>query len=651
MRSPRELAFRLSQEAGNFGMWLRPPRAAAGQAAPLEGLAAPRETAAALCGTLYARRAVRTAAGILEHRFPLLGITVETGPELAWRRDPVSGIATAPRYFRFIPYLDAARAGDHKLIWELNRHQHWVLLAQAFLLDGRREFLDEIWREWESWTRENPFLCGINWTSALEVAFRALSWTWVYHLAGDQMEAGLRRRFLQSLYRHGRYLERNLSHYFSPNTHLLGEAVALHALGALFPAFPRARRWRETGARIVREQLDRQVRPDGSHFEQSSYYHVYALDMFLFHAMLAGAVDQYREALARMASYLHALFGPARRLPFLGDDDGGRFFHPYGERALFGRATLATAAALLGGGWGSAPEDAHEQAAWWLGPRAIAHTAPATMESRLFEDAGVAVMSAGVVQVVVDAGGFGPGSGGHSHSDTLSLVACSDGEEVLIDPGTYTYVGDPEWRDRFRGSAAHSTIRVDGRDQAVAAGPFRWSQPPQVELRRWSATPAQDYLHAAVRYGGFEHSRRVLFLKPDLLFVLDEIGGPEGEHEVEQFWHAGGPVRALGAAGFAIHDNAVLALASPAGVSVSEGGEYGWRSEALGIKAPAPLIRVSRRAALPLRFAALLHFGAGGRPCRLRIGTESEECVELLFEAERSGVVKFPRDDRSLCLV
>ena len=47
-----------------------------------------------------------------------------------------------------------------------------------------------------------------------------------------------------------------------------------------------------------------------------------------------------------MADFLDTLMGP-RALPFLGDDDGGRWFHPYGRRDQFGRATLATCATLL----------------------------------------------------------------------------------------------------------------------------------------------------------------------------------------------------------------------------------------------------------------------------------------------------------------
>jgi len=46
----------------------------------------------------------------------------------------------------------------------------------------------------------------------------------------------------------------------------------------------------ETGARVVRNELDRQVLADGCHFERSIYYHVYALDMFLFHAILRGPI-------------------------------------------------------------------------------------------------------------------------------------------------------------------------------------------------------------------------------------------------------------------------------------------------------------------------------------------------------------------------
>ncbi len=162
---------------------------------------------------------------------------LKPAPRFDWRRDYRHGKESGTAYFRRIPYLDFAAVGDHKFIWELNRHQHLVLLAQAYLLTKDERYSREIFREIDSWIEQNPFQRGINWTSALEVAFRALSWIWVYHFVGSEMSDRFRRNFLTALYRHGRHLYENLSVYFSPNTHLLGEAVALHALGALFPNF------------------------------------------------------------------------------------------------------------------------------------------------------------------------------------------------------------------------------------------------------------------------------------------------------------------------------------------------------------------------------------------------------------------------------
>src|SRR5581483_7988007 len=110
---------------------------------------------------------------------------------------------------------------------------------------------------------------------------------WIYHFVGAEMPEVFRRKFLTGLYRHGLHLAENLSIYFSPNTHLLGEAVALQALGTLFPQFPHAHKWRECGRALVEAQLEFQVQQDGSHFEQSSYYHIYALDLFIFSYLLA----------------------------------------------------------------------------------------------------------------------------------------------------------------------------------------------------------------------------------------------------------------------------------------------------------------------------------------------------------------------------
>ena len=409
MRSFAEIAFRLNQELSNLWLLASPPTLLCEVSTPLSGLPEPGAVARAVDGSSLAGQIKATARQILDHRFPLLGLEIETGTEIDWGRDYVHGVSNPVPYFRRLPYLDFSRTGDHKVIWELNRHQHLIILAQAWLLTGERAYLDEAVRQLGDWWDKNPFQRGINWTSALEVAFRALSWIWVYHLAGSALEPAFRRRFLTELYRHGKHLAANLSVYFSPNTHLLGEAVALHAIGLLFPEFPDSAAWRRRGREIVSAQIELQVREDGSHFEQSSFYHLYSVDFFVFHAIFEPPSDRYRQKLFRMAEYLRALTYPDGRLPFLGDDDGGRLFYPYGSRQEFARATLATCAAFFGRPeWLRDPNDLYEQALWWLGPDVLnLRPSGCNQPSIFFPNAGLVVMTSEAAHIIVDAGPFG----------------------------------------------------------------------------------------------------------------------------------------------------------------------------------------------------------------------------------------------------
>lgn len=605
MRSGREIYFRLRQEALNYGLYLRPPGLPAQLApppAPLASLPDPGAVAQRLQGTAYAGQLLAHAEQILAHRFDLLGhAAVETGTPIAWRRDYHSGRETPLGYFRRIPYLDASQVGDQKMVWEINRHAHLVVLAQAWRLGGDQRYLARIVEHLEDWWRENPFHQGMNWTAALEVAFRAMAWIWVYHLAGSALAQGFRRRLLTELYRHGWHLEYNVSLYASPNTHLLGEAVAWHAIATLFPQLPRAARWRREAAGIVQGHMQSHVLADGMYFEQSTYYHVYALDMFLFHALLEPVPDEYRQRLRQMAELTADLAGPSRTLPFFGDDDGGRWFHPYGPREQFCRGSLAAAGRWLGVDFGGAPADAHELADWWLAAPAAPAPRRYTRAPRCQAGSGLAILLSGSAQVIVDAGAFGAGTAGHSHADALSLVVRDGDETLLLDPGTYRYMSEPEQREWFRSTAAHNTLRIDGRDQADPVNLFRWSNVPQVEVLEWVTSDECDWLHASCRYRDLAHHRRVAFLKrPRLVVVLDEAIGV-GEHELEQFWHTG--PNAVPAGRSLQIGRARLLSASPAGAV-----DYlpGWHSPAFGVKQAGHVMRVRQRGALPMVLGAVL---------------------------------------------
>ena len=552
-----EILFRLLQEGGNLYDLLNPRSKEWADAERIRmrpGIVPAQEHVAEL------------ATEIRANRIPLFDRILETGPEIQWRRDYENGVTTGLDYFRRIPYLDRNRVGDHKNVWELNRHQHLVVLAQDAMLHDNLESLAVIEKHISSWRAQNPYLRGINWTSALEVAFRALSWLWVWHLAADRLSVAARREILLGLEEHGRYLERNLSVFFSPNTHLLGEALALHALGLLMPGIPGAERWLSVGRRVMLGAMDHQVRADGSHFEQSTYYHVYALDMFLFHAILEEPPQAYLDSLRRMGEFLAALLGDAGRIPLMGDDDGGRLFHPYGRRDEFGRDSLAALGCYLG--------------------------EPAMRRLSAFTDTGLVRLVVNGCDVWFDCGPFGPGGAGHSHADALQIVMRFRGEEILIDAGTYTYVGDVRERDRFRGTAMHNTVRIGGLDQATPAGPFRWRDLPEVKLLSYEDARAS----AECRYRGYIHRRDVELAahgEGAILTVVDTISreaGLSGESVLlEQFWHM--PLQAAKAG------EIVWQLGGD--ISVEEGGEFGWRSLVFGQREPAVALCARYRSKLP----------------------------------------------------
>ncbi len=62
----------------------------------------------------------------------------------------------------------------------------------------------------------------------------------------------------------------------------------------------------------------------------------------------------------------------------------------------------------------------------------------------------------------------------HAHADALSIEVRCGGVDILADPGTYCYFGEPEWRRYFRSTVAHNTLELDGEDQSLSGGPFLW---------------------------------------------------------------------------------------------------------------------------------------------------------------------------------
>lgn len=627
-----------------------PPMQAAQSDAQVRFFFAP-EAVSRLCSRLAelfpdtSKQVIQRADRICDHKFDLLGYeSVDYGKRIDWHCDRVHNKRAPRKPWYEVRYLEFDEVGDSKITWELNRHQHLVTLAKAFRLTGHPKFAQEIFLQWEHWHAENPYPIGINWVSSLEVAFRSLSWLWTYFLLADSpvMPTNFRAALVRSLGISGRHIESYLSTYFSPNTHLLGEAVALFFIGVLCPEISSAPRWQKRGWELIQQEAKRQVRVDGLHFEQSIYYHVYVLD-FLLHAVVLASVnempvpDELGRTVERMLNVLAAL-ARGGAIPRFGDDDGGRVFDPARNLGAHLTDPLATGAVLFErGDFKKLVGGLREETLWLLGESGVEEynriqIVDHVRESVALEKSGLYIVDSAESgrQLVIHAGPWNSGPAGHRHADALSITATAAGHDLLIDSGTLEYVGGPSERDRFRRTRAHNTLLIDSLDQAEPDGPFAWKSLPCVSVESWISGKLFDLF--ASSHNGYArlpqpviHRRFVFSLKNEFWLVRDLAMG-SGEHQLDLHWHIAPEIREHAAQKDCfVQGDQCLRFITVENSKWSRSVEANPHSPVYGKRNEHLILHFSSRAQLPAEFVTLLAPSASAKLTGHRLTTVASQ--------------------------
>jgi hypothetical protein len=231
----------------------------------------------------------------------------------------------------------------------------------------------------------------------------------------------------------------------------------------------------------------------------------------------------------------------------------------------------------------------------------------------------------------------------HGHADCLSVIVWLQGRRVLVDSGLYAYNCGGEWEAHFRETAAHNTARVDGRDQARHLGKMNWSHSYRAKLEGWQADPDLGWVvasHDGYARGphGVTHRRALLLRHGRYLAIWDEFVG-EGRHELEvNFQFAPGSLVEQGPDAVIFDGSHPVHWVSALDwrPTLVEGGQSpadGWIAPSLGVKQPAPRLRLQSvmdggRAVLLTMLGApgvvLSTAGDGpGRECQFTVSTET----------------------------
>ncbi|MGH3428398.1 MAG: alginate lyase family protein, partial [Mycobacteriales bacterium] len=413
-----------------------------------------------------------------------------------WSFDPRTGRrAPAGAYAFDIDYRDEQAVGDIKQLWELSRHHHLTILAAAFAVTGDDRYACRVADHLKSWWAANPPLRGVHWVSGIELGIRLLSWVWVRRLldrwpgAPDLFEDN--PEALHQIYCHQRWLSAFPSIGSSANNHIVAEAAGQLAAACAFPWFPESGRWRTDAMCLLDEQLQRNTFPSGVGRELATGYHGLVLELGLAAAIEADATGYPMPGstwlvLLRMVDALAAIVDTQLRPPRQGDGDDGHGLVVDGEGTDQWASLLATGEILFGRlpWW---PETGRHDVRTPLLTALTRPRPPAVSRSERrpfhFADAGLTILRVprrdvdGELWCRCDGGPHGFLSiAAHAHADALSVEVRHDGVDLLADPGTFCYHGEPVWRSYFRSTLGHNTLELDGHDQSTMAGSFMWTR-------------------------------------------------------------------------------------------------------------------------------------------------------------------------------
>lgn len=512
-----------------------------------------------------AARVVRAADAILSGHWTVFGVLRPDIADPDWFWDPVTGVrAPSEKYAFDIDHRDERITGNIKSVWEVSRHHHLTVLAAAYWLTGDERYAVATAGQLRSWWTNNPFLSGVHWTSGIELGIRLLSWVWIRRLLDPWV--GVRELFEEDpvarrqIWCHQAYLAGFQSRGSSGNNHAIAEQSGRFAAACAFPWFRESKAWRIQSAARLEQALRLNTFRDGLNRELASDYHGFVLELALVAAAEGDAAghalpDPVWRLLSAGLDAAAAVVDSAGRPPRQGDGDDGRALvmddpsHPAWD------STLDLGGRIIG------------RQAWWpttspsmvsvlVAALASPHQPPMSRPVKqpdAFEEGGLFLLrsrheSGAQIWCRCDCGPHGFGSmAAHGHADALSIEVRVDGVDILADPGTYCYHGEPQWRGYFRSTRGHNTIEVDGQDQSAPGGPFMWrsTAPSQLKTTR---RDGGDLVYWSARHDGYRrladpvtHEREVS-LHEGTLGIVDQVVG-SGVHELRLTFHVGPQVK------------------------------------------------------------------------------------------------------------
>lgn len=411
----------------------------------------------------------------------------DLGKDWNWHVNPITGFEyDHHQHWTQINELNK-KSGDIKFVWEASRFcflYDIVRYDYHFDLDHSEFVVSKIL----DWIEKNPLNCGPNYKCSQEISLRVLNWLFALNFYKNStfLTEDRWNTIIQSIYWQINHVYEiiNFSRYTVRNNHAITETMTLFLMGLIFPTMPDAKKWRKNGKKWFEQEIKYQVANDGTFIQDSMNYHRVLIQLLTIAISISDkngdklSEDIYENAHKALNFLYQCQDEVSGWMPNYGSNDGALFFPLSNADYRDYRPQLDALHVLLTGR--NLYNEQYEDALWFGATVKRHHSMPPLKRKYgivRFEKSGYFLIREKDTLTFMRCGKW---NGKQGCTDELHLDIWHNGENVLLDGGSYSYNTTPELVRYFSGTESHNTVMIGDNDQMMKGPRFVWMFPPTI---------------------------------------------------------------------------------------------------------------------------------------------------------------------------